>query len=287
MGKKLSLKRKRGEPWECAASRCKAQATVELGAGVFSQKGGPVPLCDKHYKAYCDSQEAAPVQPDPEPAAQGVRMDTTEPAPPQADADMVAFLDLTIRDQMAAETGEAEATLQMLRDMAVGSQADVDFANEALGDVKAKLKAYEALRKKATKRTRETLEEIRGWFKPSIDFYKEAESTLKVKIRDGLAALEAQRTAQIEAASIAHQQGNLDEVESMVKAANEAEAHQPDNISLVEHYEFRIESPDLVVRELCSPDPAKIRAYLKLHGAAAINATPGIKVWREDTVVRR
>ena len=67
-----------------------------------------------------------------------------------------------------------------------------------------------------------------------------------------------------------------------VQAANTLEAYQPAGTSLVEHYKFRVDNPDLVPRELCSPDSAKIRGYLKLHKASA--EIPGVAIWREDTV---
>jgi len=254
---------------KCAASKCTADATIEFGPGeAFDEKYGTISLCDKH--------------------AEELEKELDEQEQKAAESDqMAAVLDLTVRDNMAKEADDAEQTLAMLRNLQVTGQVDIDFAKECLDDVMGRLKRFKALRTKATKKTRETLEEIRSWFKKPISFYEQAEQVLKDKIRDGMDSLQAQQTAQIAAASQAHQAGDIQAVQQLVEAATEAEVHQPDNITRTEHYSFQIENPDIVPRELCSPDDKKIRAYLTIHKGAAIGSIPGVTVWRQDIIGNR
>jgi hypothetical protein len=260
----------------CAVSRCRQQAELVYDIGVaWPAKEGKVGLCGRHAEAreLERTQEAA---------------DAPPPAPePEGEFPVAPLMDIAVRKDAELEAAEAEETLQMLRDMPVAGQADIDFANECLGDVKGKVKRLKKIRTETTKPLRDVLDTMRGWFASPLALYEQAEQILKSKIRDGMDSLEAQRTAQIAAASQAHQQGDLQAVQALVGAANAAEVHQPDNVTRTEHYAFRVDAPDLVPRELCSPDERKIRAYLSIHKAAAIGAVAGVTVWREDIIGRR
>jgi hypothetical protein len=70
-----------------------------------------------------------------------------------------------------------------------------------------------------------------------------------------------------------------------VQTASDAETHLPKGTHQIEHYSFQINAPDLVPREFCSPDPAKIRAHAKRHGTSL--PIPGVTIWPDDTMVQR
>lgn len=269
---KRQIKGKDRDITKCAAYRCASPPEMVFDVGVkFDVTEGKVPLCTRHLEERDEELDAEKAK---------KAKTTAQPG----DTAMVA-VDLMVHSKMQQEHNEVAETLDMLRALSVDSQEQIDFANECLGDVKKRLKVIKDTKTKTRKPVKSLLDTVDGWFKWVIDCYSEAEKILKDKIRDGTVRMEARRNAHIAAASQAHQAGDMQAVQSMVQAANQAEVHLPSSVSMIEAWKFRVDAPDLVPRALCSPDEKKIRAYVNLHKAGA--QIPGVSVWREDTVTRR
>jgi len=263
------------DPHVCNVSRCKSAAdggSTEPGVE-FAKKEGKVWLCKQHMDKLHEERMAA--------------ADAAKEAAQVADTDagaMVIVLEHAMRAEMAGEAQEAEKALELIRAMPVDGQDDLDFADELRRDANGRLKWLKDRRTQATKKARETLEEIRSWFKAPIDFYEQAKGLLDDKIRDGMRQLEERQTLQLAAAGEAHQAGDLQTVRQAVDAANELQAVLPESTSLVEHWEFLIEQPDLVPREWCSPDVGKIRAWVDAWKESAVGNLPGVRIFRQDRV---
>ena len=288
---------------ECSASRCTAEGDLTAYAhGVkFDPSQGKVNLCKRHGEMRDAEQEAerqaAPARPvDPVSALapevlKGVPPQAAVSPPPAAPNVLAAGLapltlpgtDVLARAQ--AETKEASDILALVQAFQVQGQADLDFANECLGDVKSKAKALEEQRKEATQHLDKALKVIRGWFKPALDFYGQCETIWKLKIRDGFMALQQSQQAALQLAGQAHAAGNVTAVAQSMVAANAVAVSLPANVSVVERWAWRVTDAALVPRDFLCVDTAKVDAFVKaMKGATAI---PGIQVYPDNTVVRR
>lgn len=280
----------------CVASRCEERdGLVIYAAGVaFDFEVGAVALCPRHVemrdaeRAY-ENQKAA-AQPAPQGSVDAGSFLAQQAAVPALaeEASALSPVRMPGSDVLAAANGEARdagEVLEMVKQFQVSGQVDIDFANECLGDVKTKLKQLEAKRKEATDPLQKALTTIRGWFKPATDFYSECESLWKLKIRDGMLALQESQRAALAAASVAHKAAVPAQVAQAMVAANAVAVELPANVSIVERWSFRIVDETALPREYLAPDMRKIQGVVDaLKGSAHI---PGVETYRDDTVVRR
>jgi hypothetical protein len=249
----------------CHAARCqKDDDLVAYAPGVaFPKEEGQVTLCPEHVKRRDKEKEA-------DEGPQALSAKDTEKA---------------LQTALAAEATEAGEVLGMVKSFRVECQSDVDFANDALGEVKAKLKDLKAKKERATQPLNAALKAIRGWFKPAEEFYAECEELWKLKIRDGMKALEAAQLRALAAASAAHESNDLDLMAESMAQASFATAELPANVSIVERWTWKVLDESLVPREYLMLDEAKIGAVVRaMKGAARI---PGIETVPDDIVVRR
>ena len=189
------------------------------------------------------------------------------------------------RIALEKESAEAGEILALVKAYEITDQPSMDLANESLGEVKARLKWIEAKRKEATGPMLAALEAVRSWFRPAEQFYKDAERVWKDKIG---AYFQVQAEAQaraLAAVQSAHDAGDARAVAQAMTKAVSADVEMPRNVSVVKRWDFEIVHPDAVPRDMCGPDPAKIRAAVNLtDGAIEI---PGVRIFRSDTVVQR
>ena len=88
-----------------------------------------------------------------------------QPEQPQLQDIPVSHLSV-VRDDAVAQKEEAEGILHQIGQLPMENQEDFDFAGEMLIEVKGRTKALEDERGKATRGLLDTLNVIRGWFKP-------------------------------------------------------------------------------------------------------------------------
>lgn len=192
---------------------------------------------------------------------------------------------LDTQHQLEAEGAEAGQILVLVKDFQITDQESMDFANEGLADVKAKIKWLETKRKEATSPMLQALEAVRSWFRPAEKFYGEAEKIWKSKMS---AYAQVQDRAQAKALAevqAAHQSCDVEEVAQAMTQAVKADVVLPSNISITKRWRHNVVAPDLVPRNMCSPDPRKIQAAVDAsEGAVAI---PGVAIFPDDVVTQR
>ena len=190
-----------------------------------------------------------------------------------------------VQEQMVVESAEAQDVLTMVQKFEIVKQEDMDFANECLGEVKGKLKALEKMRKEATDPLNKALTTIRGWFKPAEKFYEQSEDVWKKKI-GAFCLVQAQlQTEAMQKVEEAHAQSDVRGVAQALSVATQAEVTLPQNVSIIEKWDFEITDAAKIPFEFYSIDPSKIDVVVKSQkGSTQI---PGVRVFRNDTVVRR
>lgn len=257
---------------QCAASGCKRKSSVMHGPGTtFPKEYGLVPLCDVHN----DTAEAED-QPPKEPEAK-------EPEGKEQPAALIPGA--AVQAELLAEASEAKEVLDMVRKYEIDGQEDYDFANEALGDVKAAWKDLDAKQKKVTKPLNDVLKEVRGWFKPAKDFYSQAEALWKSKILDAHKRAEEEQDKALRAAQEAHQSGDVEAVREAMVRSNVSEIQQASNVTLSKSWDFEIVDAGKIPREYLIPDVKAISGVIKSLGDRA--NIPGIRVFEKTSVIRR
>jgi len=251
----------------CNMARCDAGCDlVGYAAGVaFSAAEGEVTLCSEHAARRDREREAE----------KATQVKDTPAADPQQ----------ALQTTLQAEAAEAKDVLVMVKGFTIAGQPDVDFANECLTEVKGKLRWLKDKREEATKPMNAALKTIRGWFKPAEEFYEECEGLWKLKIRDGLTALDAAQQRALAAASQAHQAGDLRLVTEAMAVASQATVEAPANISVIERWGYKIIDEMLLPREYLMPDAQKIAGVVRAMGAST--RIPGVEVFRDDIVQQR
>ena len=269
---KAKAKRNR-KPGICDATRCQITEDLQpVAAGtLFDLKVGDVSLCPQHLSRRQAEVQAGTGQapsPIPEVLAPG-ETPTSGPSPVQV--------------EMASETKEAKEILALVKTYQIRGQADMDFADTCLEEVKAKYENLKTRQKDATGPMLKSLEVVRNWFRPALDHYKECERLWKAKLA---ACKQAQEQAQEQAlASVqqAHQAGDPSGVAAAMVRVSEASVELPTAISIRERWRSEIIQPELLPPEYWSPDPRKVQVAVD-QGQREIL---GCKIWRDDIVTRR
>jgi Arc/MetJ family transcription regulator len=163
----------------------------------------------------------------------------------------------------------------------IETDADLAQTDQALTWVKVKNKFLDKTLKEFTKPHRDAEKIVRDWFRPSLDAGSALEALLKQRIGAYHLAQQAKQTAQLEAARVQFQAGQ-------VEAGREALALVPEQaqvkgLSVRTVWQFEVLDPDLVPPGLCSPDVRKIEAQV----AAGARDIPGVRVWQGAQVSKR
>lgn len=272
----------------CQASRCKEGPTVAFVAGArFPIEEGEVVLCDKHNKMseppINDEKELMQILAGGEPTmpipatVEGTAFEKLEPRYPETGKDEAD------EARLAGEAQEAKEILAMVEAFQIITQEDMEFANECLGDVKGKLKALKEEREGVTKPMNAALKKVRGWFKPAENFYGQAETAWKDRIKAWTLAQAAAQTKALEAVQEAHAQGDVTAVAQAMTQASEATAELPDNVTVRERWIVEILDPLSVPSDYWSPDIQKIQTAV----GDGIREIPGCRIYRDDIVTQR
>lgn len=188
--------------------------------------------------------------------------------------------DITIDENEAlqARTG-AQRTLASLKDLELSPET-MAMAGEILVEIKRKRVDLEARLKEITAPLRAAEASARDLFRPAISAYEEAESLLKSKV-----AQAQKRQAEINRAAMEATQKALqanDTRGAALAAAVIAPTAPPPNVGTRDVWKFLVENPDLVPRQFCSPDNAKIRAHVAAYGDK--QPIPGVNVFADVQV---
>lgn len=159
------------------------------------------------------------------------------------------------RTELIQEAQSWQATEARVRSFAVATADDLDTAARWVKAAKASWKALEDKRKGITRPLLEAKNAADALFKPSQDALLGIEQHLKSEIANYHARIERERAAVMTAAAVSIAR---DEIPTAIVP----EAARVEGITVKEYWDFDVIDPDAVPRELCSPDPEKIRAMI-------------------------
>lgn len=195
----------------------------------------------------------------------------------------------TAKAEMGPEQSSAKELFEAIRGMPIDHQGDLDLAAEALAQIKGEMKRLEARRKAVTGPINEALEEVRGWFKPAIDYYLQAESTLKKSIAEYHTRCEAQnKLALRQAAEAAAAQ---DRPAIGVALADIQVPEKVSGLNLRDAWDFEVVSVEQVPMQYHYINETAVRDAMRASIAASKDKTPapipGIKFVKKTIVSSR
>lgn len=170
---------------------------------------------------------------------------------------------------LAADT--ARRTLVQLKALPV-TVANLELVGSILVDVKRQYKDLDARMKAITAPMRAAEKGVRELFRPALTALAEAESLLKKGIADAQAAQANANAAAMAQAQAALAVGDTRGAALAAHVLTPVQAVQ--GVTTREVWTFRVVDPESVPRELCTPDDAKIRAYIE----AGARQIPGVLV---------
>jgi hypothetical protein len=176
--------------------------------------------------------------------------------------------------ELANKAQQLRSLIQAVREYPLTTDNDVAQLTDGAKEFKASLDAVEEERMSLTRPIREDEKLVNEAFRP----YTSALKDMLQAIKDRLVRYHAEtRAAQAELqakASQAFQAGDSAQgVAIMAQIPIQAETP---GVSMRDNWTFDVVDENAVPREFCSPDPAKIRAYVAAYKDKA--AIPGVKV---------
>jgi hypothetical protein len=183
--------------------------------------------------------------------------------------------------ELAAVRTGLQATLAHFSARPITCPADQLEANTALSWAKTRLKLLKDTLSTFTKPHRDAEAKVRAWFKPGIADAEAVETLIKRRLADYALAQVVERQAQLEAASVAFQAGQ-------VEAGVQALAAVPEPVKLAGTSErlvwkWEVLDPAKVPATLCSPDAGKIAGAVQ----AGARDIPGVRVWQDVQIAHR
>lgn len=173
-------------------------------------------------------------------------------------------------DDGKKDEAEAKELLSLVGSFAITTHAELEGVTEVLAEVKKRWNALDEREKEITRPLNEGLKKARDLFRPAKDALAEAERQLKALVA-GFHAREAEHNAKALAA------GNVAAI-----------AHVSDVRGTSVRYvtDFEVTDEKMIPRELCTPDPAKIKKYIADLGVTE-GELPGLRVFQKPIVSSR
>lgn len=189
---------------------------------------------------------------------------------------------------LALETRSVAAFTANVAALALPDQDAVDALARFARDAKARAAWLEASRKAETSPLLAQVEAIRARFRSVEHAYKAVLDAVVARLgRHAQETRAAQEAAQAEAAKAfaAAQEAAPEARPAALALAHQTLAAAPETgrsegVSSRAVWSFEITDPDRVPRELCAPDPARVRAAV----AAGIRSIAGVRVFQEERV---
>lgn len=163
-----------------------------------------------------------------------------------------------------------------LSDLVIRDDAQQEQVAEVLRRVKARYREIEDKRKEITVPLNAALRAVNDLFRPPRERFEALERMLKDKIAAYLREKSAANVAALQAVSVA-----ATPAQATAALATVAPVAPPVGVSVRHVWKFEVTDPDLVPRELCSPDPKKIGQL------APGTDVPGVRWFQEPVVSAR
>lgn len=185
--------------------------------------------------------------------------------------------------ELANKAAELLPFVTRVREYPLATDQDVAFLTDLAKDSARILDAVEDERKDLTRPIREDEKLVNEAFRPYSSALKQMVDACKSRIERYHAETRAQQAALQLEASKSFASGDAGRgVAIMAQVPLVAETP---GVSLRDKWTYEVVNADLVPRELCSPDPAKIRAYVEAYKDRA--QIPGVVVTKDVTVAVR
>jgi len=192
-----------------------------------------------------------------------------------------------VQTKVGAEEKDTEGFMDELGQMEIDTQEDLEFAAQILAETKGKIKQLETMRKQATEPLRQTLEVIRGWFRPTISMLKKAEGILKSNIAAAHRRSEEKQQKALEHAAAASMSGDRETAADAMQQASSSELRGVGGLSFRETWDYEVTDLQQVPPEylITSVNDTLVRSALQHHkGSTNI---PGIRVFKKTGVSSR
>ena len=189
---------------------------------------------------------------------------------------------MTTPEKQAQLTLQAEQTTKLLalwQTFQCTSPEHAQFLGEELVKVKTQVKALEGEKEKVTKPLWRAYKDVGDWFAPALKALSSLEATMKGKLGDWDRAQRAEQAKALAAASVQFQAGQHEAGLALMQAVPETPVATK-GVSTRSVWTYEITDPDLVPRELCSPDPRKIQAAVD----QGLRSTPGVRIYETSEV---
>ncbi|GIW60580.1 MAG: hypothetical protein KatS3mg087_1646 [Patescibacteria group bacterium] len=191
---------------------------------------------------------------------------------------------ITVDEQALKQVQEQLKPVSGILEFTIECQEDALVAADLLKDITRREKKINEIRLSLTRPFNEAIKNLNDFFKQPQQVLNEAKLRLKKLIVEWeekqKKAVEEERRRLLEQAK-----KEKDPVKQM-EIKTVAEITRPQKTEGIKHktvYKFEIIDENAVPRELCSPDPQKIRAYINAMGSKA--KIEGVKIWEEKTVM--
>lgn len=265
------------KPKNCAAMRCKDDAVAGVLGDCWDNQvsGDFVPLCATHL----DAAQAAYGLGEVEGSVRGfpsVELDLDAPLPmhQQADIDQAQH---HLAIELEGEAAEGEKTLASTQAFEIQSQDDLEFAGDALAEVKGIWKRLKAKQDEILKPMLEATKRTRALFKPALTHYADAEHKLKQLIGEAHVREEADRAVAMDSAAAGDTAGAL---------ANIRHTENVTGLNVRMAWDFEVTDPAAVPREFLCVDDKAIKTHIK--GAEnAPNAIAGVRFFEKPVTSSR
>lgn len=285
----MRLKTKR-IPGQCFVAKCKAASEgIADSKSFFSKRGGELELCEQHLLAAnqmaLDQGTQLVWRPMGQEPAEPIDVEVSEPvapAPTAAEKIVDTGAQALVKETEKEKT-QAQGLLEHCSKLQVRTKEEIDFVAHVLAQIKGESKRLAARQKEVTDPLNQALKAARSLFKPALELLGQCETELKKHLAAAHQAAEAQKRQALQTAHEEAVAGNAAAAGQAIEVAEAAAQHpQAEGVSYRSKWVFAVVNPDIVPREYCAPDLAKIREVVQLQkGATKI---PGVVV-KEETQV--
>jgi hypothetical protein len=180
-----------------------------------------------------------------------------------------------IKSEIVENVSEAKNVAKIVASMEIESQADYEFACNAVREAAEKHDVIDAKRKSWVDPLNAVVKDINATFRPVLKAWKDTEEHLRQLIAGYVAAKEAKRTELLNAAVTASRLGKGDRAESLIEKAESSIVDSVAGVSATVTWQGEVIDAAAIPAEYLIPNVAKLNAL-----TAATGGDPKIPGWR-------
>lgn len=182
------------------------------------------------------------------------------------------------KQELEQETEELSLLRQEAELFRVTDDEGYQLAAGAVVELKAKAKALDTRRKEITRPIDAAKKSVMDLFRTPLNEIEKARKAFEKSMTTWDREQAEARQKLLQAAA---QEKKPAKARELVKAATVTDLESPDGLTVVKSWDFEIEYPQQVPRQLCAPVPALIRQIVQREGDKA--NIPGVRVFEKTT----